>query len=94
MPLSRKFFKGIGFQEYPHKTVDSGLFLDIGRNRLITVGSVGTPNEMLWICQKDSDTKITDLVCLHNYDYDGFLTNEKVYSLLSFFATSIQKNEK
>lgn len=29
---------------------------------------------------------ITDLVCLHNYDYDGYLTEEKVESLIKYIG--------
>ena len=32
---------------------------------------------------EDDNRKITDIICLHNYDYDKFLTEEKVKSIIS-----------
>ncbi len=75
----------LGFKEIPHFTVTNSVIYPLGRNRHLSAGSVGTPNEMLFISATDDkdERKITDLICLHNYDYDGFLTIEKVKSLIS-----------
>ncbi len=79
----------IGFQEIPHMTVMNSVIYPLGRRRHLSVGCAGTPNEMLFICETDDkdETKVTDLICLHNYDYDGFLTIEKVKSLISVLTT-------
>ena len=75
----------IGFKEIPHFTITNSVVYDLGRNRQLSAGCVGTPNEMLWICETDdqNETKITDLVCIHNWDYDGALTIEKVKTLIN-----------
>lgn len=82
----------IGFKEIEHFTIGNHIIYDLGRNRHLSAGSVGTPNETLYICETDIDDKkkITDLVCLHNYDFDGYLTLEKVKGLIE----SIGKSEK
>lgn len=74
----------IGFKETPHFTITNSVNYDLGRFRVMTAGSVGTPNECLWLCEIDDaiETKISDLVCIHNYDYDGVLTIDKVESLI------------
>jgi hypothetical protein len=74
----------IGFKEIPHFTVANSVIYQLGRYRHLSAGCVGTPNEMLWICATDEENekKITDLVCIHNWDYDGALTIEKVQSLI------------
>ena len=74
----------IGFKEIPHFTIANSVFYDLGRNRQLSAGCVGTPNEMLWICEIDEkdSKKVTDLVCLHNWDYDKELTIEKVKTLI------------
>ena len=73
----------IGFKPIPHYTVTNSHVFDIGRRRFLSIGCVGTPNEMLWLEQLDdrNDRTITDLICLHNYDYDGYLSKEKLISL-------------
>ena len=71
----------IGFKEVPHFTVTNSVYYDLGRNRQLSAGNVGTPNEMLWICEV-VDKEITDLICIHNWDYDGPLTIEKVKTLI------------
>ena len=78
----------IGFKEIPHFTVGNMVTYDLKRKRILSAGSVGTPNEMLFICEIDekNDKKITDLICLHNYDYDGYLTIEKVKSLIELIG--------
>jgi len=74
----------IGFTAIPHFTIGDSVIFDLGRHRQISGSCVGTPNEMLFICEIDHviKTKITDLVCLHNYDYDGYLTIEKVQMII------------
>ena len=74
----------IGFKKIPHFTIANSVVYDLGRNRQLSAGCVGTPNEMLWICEIDEkdNMKVTDLVCLHNWDYDKELTIEKVKTLI------------
>lgn len=75
----------IGFKEILHFTVSGSVVYTLGRHRQLSVSCVGTPNEMLWITEtSDQDERIvTDLVCLHNYDYDGVLSIEKVKKLIN-----------
>lgn len=74
----------IGFKSIPNFTVTNSVIYDLGRNRYLSAGDVGTPNEMVFICETDAKdkNKITDTICLHNYDYDGFITEEKVKALI------------
>lgn len=74
----------IGFAIIPHFTIGDTVIYNLGRNRHLSVSSVGTPNEILFICATDykDQKKITDLVCLHNYDYDKLLTIEKVQNII------------
>lgn len=82
----------IGFKEMPHFTVGNSVFYDLGRNRQLSASCVGTPNEMLFICEINPDNKneITDLVCLHNYEYDKYLTLKKVKSIISAISTTAE----
>ena len=82
--MTKEDFIKLGFEPLPNFTVMDSLIYRLGRNRHLSVGSVGTPNEMLWICQssKDNPNKIEDLICLHNYDYDGPITETKIKKLI------------
>lgn len=86
----------IGFKEISHFTVTDSVIYQLGRHRHLSAGCVGTPNEMLWICEIDhqDETKISDLVCLHNYDYDGFLTIEKIKGLIDLILHGEKSNPK
>jgi len=88
--LSEKVLLEMGFERLPHFTVQNALIYNIGRNRHLSIGSVGTPNEMLFICETNPDDfrNITDLVCLHNYDYDGYLSKSKLETLISCLGVS------
>lgn len=79
--MTRDDLLKIGFTELPHFTVMGSLIYDLGRNRQLSIGSVGTPNEMMFICDVENKPNI-DVVVLHNYDYDGYLTIEKVENLI------------
>ena len=74
-----------GFVETPHLIVKI-FTLDIGRNRYISVGALATPNEVIFLGQKDDNNYITDLVCIHNFDYDGYLTETKLNNIISAFT--------
>lgn len=83
--LSKKDCLEIGFKEMPHYTVGDSLTYDLGRNRQLSISCVGTPNETLWITQSDRKDyrKIDDLVCLHNWDYDKYITIDKLKQIIS-----------
>ena len=86
--MLRQQLLSIGFKEIPHFTIGNNLNYDLGRFRQLSLSSIETPCEMMFITQIDDENpkKITDLVVLHNYDYDGYLTFEKVESLINLLA--------
>jgi hypothetical protein len=75
----------IGFIETPHFTITNSVTYDIGRRRYLSAGCIGTPNEMLWICERsgEDETKVNDLVCIHNYDYEFIDTYETMKPYLN-----------
>lgn len=68
--------ESMGYKKLPFPNILQSMILDIGRNRILSFGNVGTPNETLWISEvnRTNPTQIDEIVCLHNYDYDGFMT--------------------
>ncbi len=90
---TRQMLAGYGFKEIPHFTVMKSMNLDLGRRRFLSIGCVGEPNEMMFIQEidKDNNKKVTDLICVHNYDYDGYLTQEKLVHLLKGLG-KLEKN--
>jgi hypothetical protein len=78
----------LGFKELPHSTITASLTYDLGRNRQLSFGSIQTPNEMLYIYEVDEKDprKINDLVCLRNYDYDGYTSLEQIKTLITFLT--------
>ena len=82
--MSREELINIGFYELPHLTIMNSLIYDLGRNRQLSIGCLGNPNEMVFICQIDMSDKrkITDVVVLRNFDYDGFITIDGVKNII------------
>lgn len=80
----------IGFERIPHFTIGDTIVYDLGRRRQLSATGIGTPNEFLFISVIDAENpkRITDSICLHNYDYDGYLTIEKVVSLIASIGSS------
>lgn len=84
MWLTNKDLIEIGFKKIPTFTIGNTVIFDLGRNRQLSASNLESCNLTLWIAEIDRDNPqiITDLVCLHNYDYDGQLSIEKVKSLI------------
>ena len=70
----------MGFEPLPHFTITDSLNFDLGRNRHLSIGNIGTPNEIVCISETDYDDpkKVLEIIVLHNYDYDGYLTKERL----------------
>jgi hypothetical protein len=79
----------MGFEELnlSHKIV---LVYSLGRERYLSLSNLGTPNELLLIYKEEHRLRriVTDLIHLHNYDYDGYLTKEKLQTLISCLGKS------
>lgn len=79
----------LGFKPIPHFTIGGSLIYELARRRHISVSSIGTANESAWLCEVDRDDNrvITDLICIHNFDYDGLLCKDR----LSLFISALGK---
>lgn len=77
----------LGFKKLPHFTIHNSLDYDLGRNRTLTVGSLGTPNEIICVTEKDIEVphKITDIIVIRNYDYDGYTSLEDIKQIIKVF---------
>ena len=85
IPLTEEWLLKFGFEKIPHFTVHNGMKLSIGRNRYLSVGDVNNPNQMMFLCSNVKDSNVVeDLVCVHNYDYDGWLNVHQLQNL--YFA--------
>lgn len=91
--MTKDDFINLGFKEPPHFTIQNSLTYNLGRRRFLSIECVNTPNEMLFIYEVDdkNEKEITDLICLHNYDYDGYVTEEKIKGLIGLLE--YKKNE-
>lgn len=91
--MKRKEYLDIGFKGLPHFTVMDSLTYELGRNRYLSAACVSSPSEMVWICEHDEENKkkVTDLICVHNYDYDGYMTKEKLTMLVNALRAKDEK---
>lgn len=84
-----------GFEKINHFTVTNSMTIHVGRDRYLSIGCVGTPNEILWLSTQDEGIKkIDDLICLHNFDYDGKLYLHTVQNWYKLFTNTELKIEK
>ena len=88
IPLTEEWLDKLGGQRLPFKTILNSIIFPLGRNRILSCGAIGTPNEMIWICElnKENPNKINDLVCIHNYDYDAYMPVHRFQNLYSDLA--------
>ncbi len=79
--MTREELLEIGFSEMPYPTVMGSLHYELGRSRQISVGCVGTPNEMVFLTTLDETER--DIIILRNYDYDGYTDLDTIKSLIT-----------
>jgi len=71
IPLSEELLlKCEGFQKLPNFNIQNNIIISVGRDRVLTVACVGTPNEMVFLTEEEG-TKVKSVFVLRNYDYDG-----------------------
>lgn len=77
--MTNKDLIALGFNPMKHITIGNMVIYSLGRDRHLSASSVGTPNEVMFICESNEESgKVSDAVCIHNYDYDGYLTEDRV----------------
>lgn len=80
MKITEQELLDLGFYKLPHFTISDPIIFDLPNSRSISIGNLGTPNEMVFLTQSDYDDykNITDVITLHNYDYHGYITLDKI----------------
>lgn len=68
--LTPEILEKCGFERLSHFTVQDVMDIDAGRGRVISIGCVGTPNEMIFINEEDGDL-VNQVIVARNFDYDG-----------------------
>lgn len=82
----RKEVLEMGFKELQHFTITNPLVYDLGRRRVLSLGCLGQGNEVIYLCEKSKvGDHYEDLVCVHNADYDGFITIQRLKALIDWF---------
>ena len=86
IPLTEERLLKFGFEPLPFANILNSYTKSIGRNRILSVGSVATPNEMIWLCEINATDvkKIDDAICIMNYDYDKYTYAHQLQNL--YFA--------
>lgn len=80
IPLTPEWLERMGFIHNPIVLLSRQYLIKLGRDRMLSVSDAGTPNEILFIQEVDGE-KVTDLVCIHNFDYDGKLHVHQLQNL-------------
>ncbi|MDE5530452.1 hypothetical protein KRE43_12755 [Elizabethkingia meningoseptica] len=70
--LTEEWLLKLGGKKIPHFTVTNSIIIKTKRNQQLSFSCVGTPNFMVFLQEIDPDNenKITDLIPIHNWDYD------------------------
>jgi len=74
----------LGFKEIPHFTIGNSIYYELSRDRQLSISGLGTGNEYIFLMQFENkgDLRPSDLVCVHNFDYDGLVTIGKIKTLI------------
>jgi len=71
IPLTPEILEKCGFKQLPHYTVQNNWNISLGRDRVISVANVETPNEMVFI-NEEQPPEVKNIIVARNYDYDGY----------------------
>ncbi|AQX09837.1 hypothetical protein [Elizabethkingia ursingii] len=84
--LTEEWLLKLGGEKLPHFTVSNSIIIKTKRNQELSFGCIGTPNLMVFLQEIDPDNgnKITDLIPIHNWDYDKDMYVHQLQNL--FFA--------
>lgn len=84
--LTKQQCLDLGFKELPHQTVMGSIVYELKRRRVLSIGCLGQGNEVIFLCEKSKvGDHYTDLICLHNRDFDGLLTLDRLKMIVDFF---------
>jgi hypothetical protein len=85
----------LGFVPLKHYTIGNSLIYQLSKKRQLALSCRRTPNEMLFLCEMDEkDTnEVSDLVCLSNYDYNGYLTLDIIKILINIIERDDRKKK-
>ncbi|MCT3673304.1 hypothetical protein HZQ94_08910 [Elizabethkingia anophelis] len=88
IPLTEEWLLKLGGEKIPHFTISNSIIIKTKRNQQLSFGCVGTPNFMVFLQELDPDNenKITDLIPIHNWDYDKDMYVHQLQNL--FFTLS------
>ena len=78
-------FYNFGFKPLTHFTIGEQCKLELSRRRYLSAMCIGQGNETVWLGCKDRGGEITDLICVHNRDYDGFITYGRLKEMVNYF---------
>lgn len=61
---------------------------DLEDGKHLSLSNLGTPNEFLFICDGKNIERPTDVICIHNYDKHGYMTLNKMKSIIAILANN------
>ena len=84
--VTSKIILACSAYQLPYSTVMNSFNLDLGRDRNLSIGCVGTPNLIVFLEEVERNEngdviKKNDLICVHNWDYDGELYLHQLQNL-------------
>lgn len=92
IPLTEEILLKCGFEKIPHFNIGNASIKHIGRDRHISISSVGTPNEIIALVdQSGEDIANSDVIIVKNYDYDGYTNLHQLQNL--YFALTGEELE-
>lgn len=91
IPLTAEILEKVWFRQLPHFTVINSCNLDIGRGRMLSVGGVGTPNEMVCILEAEPPV-VKAVIVIRNYDFNGKTYLHHLQNICSDFGKELEIN--
>ncbi len=70
IPLTGEWLKDFGFWQFDYYTIQNTWNISLERNRVLSIGNVATPNEMVFLYEVNKE-HIKEVVTIRNYDYDS-----------------------
>jgi hypothetical protein len=85
IPISPEILEKAGFEQHQHFTIQDIWFKNIGRDMVISIACVGTPNEMVFITE-EQPPEVKNVIVVRNYDYDGKTYLHHIQNIYQIFT--------
>lgn len=76
----------LGFYKFQY--IYTVYIYELGNGKHLSLSNFGTSNESLFICDGENIQNPKDIICIHNYNYHGYMTLSKLKLIVALLTNN------